>query len=104
MIYLLSTTEIKPGKLAAHMELLGKELVPLQQKVGFKLAGSFHGYTGNMNMNYSLYVFNDLAAYQRAREAQQKDKALLEVVARLYELRVSLTQQLIELNPWSPVK
>jgi hypothetical protein len=102
MIYQLVASVLIPGKTGEYYEIANSELMPLYPKYGMKLAGSFRPVTGNMNEIYSLYVFDDLAAYQKAREAQQKDRDFLKVSAKLNALRMSMTHNLLELNPWSP--
>ena len=104
MIYLLSKGEIIPGKMAELYEIVNKELVPLYPKLGLKLMGSFHAYTGNMNEVYAMYAFDEFAAYQKSREAQQKDKDFQRVIAKLNAVRVSETSTILEPNPWSPMK
>lgn len=104
MIYQLVNSVLVPGKMAEYYDVSTKELMPLYPKFGMKLAGSFRPYTGNMNGIYSLYVFDDLAAYQKARDAQQKDKEFLKVSAKLNSFRVSMTHTILEPNPWSPMK
>jgi len=104
MIYGLNNMVIVPGKMAEYGEIIAKEAVPLYPEIGMKLVASWRGYTGNMNENYSLFVFNDLAAYQKAREAQQKNKDYQKVNAKLNTLRVSQISTILEPNAWSPMK
>jgi len=79
-------------------------LVPLFPKMGMKLVASWHGYTGNMNETYTLFVYNDLADVQKAREAQRQNKDYQKVSAKLNALRISQTNTILEANPWSPMK
>jgi hypothetical protein len=51
-----------------------------------------------------MYAFDDLAAFQKAREAQQKNKDYQIVAAKLSALRVSQTLTVLEPNAWSPMK
>jgi hypothetical protein len=90
--------------MAEAAEIASKELVPLYPKMGMKLVASWHGYTGNMNEMYTLFVFNDLADFQKARVAQSKDKDYQKVAAKLNALRVSQTNTILEPNAWSPMK
>jgi hypothetical protein len=104
MIFNLSNGIIIPGKMAEYYEIVTKELNPLYSKLGMKLAGSFHPYTGNMNEIYALYAFNDLADYQKVREAQRQSKEMQIVSAKLNALRTSQISTILEPNPWSPMK
>ena len=104
MIYSLVTTLLVPGKMAEYQEIMTKEMIPLNPKVGLNLVASWHGYTGNMNENYNLLVFNDLAALQKTRETTAKDKDYQRVNAKLNALRISQTNTILEPNAWSPMK
>jgi hypothetical protein len=104
MIYLSVTTEIAPGKMAEFGEIASKELLPLYGKLGMKLVASWHGYTGNVNQIYSLYAWDDLSAYQKSLEAQQKDKDFQRVAVKRNALTVRQTYTLLEPNAWSPMK
>jgi hypothetical protein len=104
MIYQLINVEVVPGKMAELSEIVVKELIPLQVKLGMKQIGSFHGYTGNMNELYWLFAYDDLTAYQKHRKAQQKNKDWQTVNARLNPFRAKVTYTFLEANPWSPMK
>jgi hypothetical protein len=104
MIYVLNTNVIIPGKLAEHSEIVAKEMVPIAPKIGLKWAGSFHGYTGDMNVSYGLFVYDDLTAMQKAIELRQKDKDNQRISTKLNALRVSVVNTILEPNPWSPMK
>ena len=104
MIYNLTRVVLVPGKMPEYYAISSKELVPLQIKLGMKIAGSFHSYTGNMNESFTLFAYDDLAAYQKLREATTKDKDYQRVYAKLQPLNVSQTRIILEANPWSPMK
>ena len=104
MIYLLSDNVIVPGKMAEFHEIVSKELAPLYPKIGMKLVASWHAYTGNMNETYGLYVFNDLASYQKSVELRLQDKDYQRAAAKMNALRVGQTSTLLEPNAWSPMK
>jgi hypothetical protein len=104
MIYLSAAMEVIPGKMAEYQEIITKEVVPLYTKMGMKEVGSWHSYTGNMNKSYALFVFDDLAALQKSREAQAQNKEYQKIQVRLNALRVSNVQTILEPNSWSPMK
>lgn len=104
MIYLLSNSVLVPGKIAEYEKIAGKELAPLFPKVGMKLVASWRGYSGNVNEHYSLFVYNDLSALQKATEAQRKNTDYQKTSAKLNDLRVSQTRTILEPNAWSPMK
>jgi hypothetical protein len=104
MIYNSVTQDIAPGKMAEYGEISSKELIPLFAKLGMKLVASWHGYTGNVNEVYSLFVYNDLADFQKTREAQQKNVDYQRVSAKLSAIVTRQTRTLLEPNAWSPLK
>ena len=104
MIYNLNSNIFIPGKMPEFYEIVTIELLPLYPRLGLKMAGSFHAYTGNMNSGFALYVFDDLASFQKSREAQQKDGDFQKVMAKLNVSLISQTFTLLEPNPWSPMK
>ena len=104
MIYQLNRQRLIPGKMAEYSDIFSKEWVPFYPKIGMKMAGSFHAYTGNMNETYTLYAFDDLAAHQKVRALAPKDKDWQKIQAKLVALQTSQTTILLEPNPWSPMK
>ena len=104
MIYVLANLVYAPGKLAEAQEIWIKEAMPLLPKVGLKVVGAWHGFTGNVNESYSMFVYNDLAEMQKSREAQRQNADWLRVTAKLNALRVSQTTTMLEPAAWSPMK
>ncbi len=104
MLYTLVNSVVIPGKMAEWGESFNKESMPLFPRVGLKLVGQFHAYTGNMNEAYTLFVWDDLTAYQKSREVRQKNKDYQTVYAKSLGLMVSQTLSILEPNPWSPMK
>ena len=103
MIYGLTRVVVIPGKMAEFGEILSKEVLSFNPQVGLKMVGSWHGYTGNMNEIYHLFIYDNLAEQQKAREAGRQNKDYQKGVAKLNALRVSQTNTLLEPNPWLPM-
>jgi hypothetical protein len=103
MIYTLPVAIVVPGKMAEYLANM-QENVPFARKVGMKLVGSWHSYTGNMNANYNLYVYDDLASYQKSRAVRAKDPDFAKGTAKNAPLLMSQTIDFLEPNPWSPMK
>lgn len=104
MIYNSVTQDIAPGKMAEWEEIFTKESMPIFTKLGMKLVGSWHGYTGNVNEMYLLFVYNDLSEFQKMREAQRKNADYQRVSAKLSAFVTRQTRTLLEPNAWSPMK
>jgi hypothetical protein len=103
MIYVLSTNIVVPGKMAQYFEIAEKAQ-PMYPKLGMKIVGSWHGYTGNMNAIYVLYAYDDLAALQKAAEARRTNTEWRTIYAAVNSLITSQTGTILEPNPWSPLK
>jgi hypothetical protein len=104
MIYQSVTSDIVPGKMAQYDEIVAKEMVPLMAKFGIKLVGAWHCYTGNMNKIHSLYVFDNLAAYQKIATTRDKDPEFQKVSAKLSALRTGINYTFLDPASWSPMK
>ncbi len=103
MIYQLTNMVVVPGKIAEYFKN-AEPAQPLYPKVGIKIEGSWHGYTGDMNIIYVLYSYKDLAAYGQARAAMAKDADFRKTLGNVYPLITRQTNILLEPNPWSPMK
>ena len=90
--------------MAEYAEIVGKEAVPIYAKLGMKLVASWHSYTGNMNESYTLFSYDDMAAYEKARVARTKSAEYQKLQARLNPLRISQTTTILEPNAWSPME
>jgi hypothetical protein len=104
MIYVLNKILLVPGKMADYFEINTRELQPLLPKMGVKMAGAFHAYTGNMNEIYLLDEYQGLAEYQKVRKAISQDKEFQRSYAKVHALQVSSHNTILEPNPWSPMK
>jgi hypothetical protein len=104
MIYSMSNSILVPGKMAEWTEISAKELNPLFPKLGMKVVGSWHASTGDVNSTYTLFVYDDMAAIQKARQAQSMDKDYQRISAKLDTLRARQYRTILEPNAWSPMK
>jgi hypothetical protein len=83
MIYSMSNSVVASGKLAEWQNISENELVPIFPKLGMKLVGSWHAYSGDVNSTYTLFSFDSMAAMEKAREANQKNKTYQTISAKL---------------------
>ena len=104
MIYALINTVMTPGKVTEAQEIWIKEAMPLVPKVGLKVVGAWHGSTGNVNESYVILAYNDMAAFQKSREAIRQNADWRKVTAKLDALRVSQTTTILEPAAWSPMQ
>jgi hypothetical protein len=106
MIYSMSNSVIASGKMAEWQKISEAELVPLFPKLGMKLVGSWHAYSGDVNSTYTLFSWDNMAAMEKAREANQKNKAYQRVSAELDNIRSNqfriLLDPIREITPIPP--
>ena len=93
-----------PGKMSEYAEIVTKEALPNYSRIGLKLVASWHGFTGNPNAIYALFVFNDLAEFEKVSKAARQDKGYMAAQAKIAPILIGQTRQLLEANAWSPMK
>jgi hypothetical protein len=104
MIYVLALRQLLPGKMAQYKEVETKELIPMFKKYGVKMIGHWNTAIGNANETVNLYAFNDMAQWQKFRDAQRTDPDAIKTAASLGALTVSSNSRLLEPSEWSPLK
>ena len=104
MIYVLAIRQLFPGKMAQYKEVETKELIPLWKKNGIKMIGHWNTIIGNSYETINLYAFNDMAHYQKVREANRTDPESQKLQADLGALTMSSNSRLLEPSEWSPLK
>lgn len=75
-LYYWEQTIVLSGKMGEFLESMQKELVPIEEKRGMKLAGCYrwYGACGRQNEVTSLWSVKDWAHWGRMREARLKDR------------------------------
>jgi hypothetical protein len=104
MIYVLALRQLLPGKMAQYKEVETKELIPMFNKYGVKMIGHWNTAIGNAYETVNLYAFNDMAQWQKFRDAQRTDPDAIKTAASLGALTVSSNSRLLEPSEWSPLK
>jgi len=104
MIYVLAIRQLFPGKMAQYKEVETKELIPMFNKYGIKMVGHWNTIIGNSYETVNLMAYNDMAHYQKVREAQRKDPESQKLAADLGALTMSSNSRLLEPSEWSPLK
>ena len=64
-VYMQATISVTPGKLPQMLELLKKELFPIMEAQGWRMAGCFTGISGPRNTIVDLWELDDLEHFRR---------------------------------------
>ncbi len=74
MIHLQSTIWVRPGKMAAMLDIIRDRLVPiLQDGAGWRLIGCFEQRIGRLNTLIDLWELEDYNHFTRAFAAYRED-------------------------------
>jgi hypothetical protein len=104
MIYILAIRQLFPGKMAQYKEVETKELIPAFKKYNVKMIGHWNTIIGNSYETVNLYAFNDMAQWQKFRDAQRTDPEVQKLASDLGALTVSVNSRLLVPSEWSPLQ
>jgi hypothetical protein len=65
MIYMETNLTLQPGKMSAYLEAL-KGMIPLIEKAGMKVIGSWNTVIGNTNEMSYIFACEDMGQLQKA--------------------------------------
>ena len=104
MYYVLATRQLRVGTMAQYKEVETKQLIPIFNKYGIKMIGHWNTIIGNSSETVNLFAYNDMAHYQKVREAQKTDPEYQKMSIALSELTTNANLRLLEPSEWSPLK
>ena len=84
-VYLQATISATPGKLPQLLELLKKELIPIMEAQGWRMAGCFTGISGPLNTIIDLWELEDLEHFRRGIKGFTEHPEFASIAARLSE-------------------
>lgn len=67
-VYWMITVEIALENLSKYHDLAARELIPMQEKYGYKFIGSWQTIVGNIQEVISISEFENMDAYNKARQ------------------------------------
>ncbi len=106
--YLHCMARVFPGKAAEYIKAIEKEMMPMAEKWGMKLAGCYQTAAGEADSNevFSIWTAGDMiAAWGAIRDAAQKDPALKRWGAKAGAWRHEVTYKfLLGLVAFSPLR
>ncbi len=105
MIYSLVTVGVPHGKMAEYTDFVAKEFMPIYQRLGIKMVGSWTTvYGGNMDECLVLFAWDNLAAMEKLAAARNADKEWQRVYPRYQALTTSQTSRILNPNSYSTLK
>jgi hypothetical protein len=66
-IYWISTVTVPLGKIKEYHAFLEKELMPVQEKLGYRYVGGYQTVVGDIEEITAVAEFESMDAYQKAR-------------------------------------
>jgi len=76
--YLHSLIYTRPGEIDDHLERLGRDWVPIAERLGLKFVGAFRTMFVNDDAGLSLWAFPTYEAWAHFEDARRTDKEALE--------------------------
>lgn len=88
-LYYWESTKVLPGKMEAYLDSLEKELMPMEEKRGMKLAGCYRwfGACGKSSELISLWSVKNWEHWGQMRQKRLKDKAFKKWMEKAWNWR-----------------
>ncbi len=103
MIYEMRTYTLKPGAIPVFLELFEKEALPIIKKRS-KLVAWWTTEIGPLNEMIHVWEYEDAAARESIRSAQNADPDLAAFRPKARDLIVSQQNRILVAAPFSPIR
>jgi len=104
MIYLLATVQLHTGKLQEFSDILSKEYLPIAEKQGQKLVGTWKTVVGNVDEVTDLWAFNSLEHFEKVRGTLAQNPDWQKAYVRLRSTVAAESHKIISPLSFSPLK
>ncbi len=105
MIYQLGTVGVVHGKMNEYTELVAKELMPIYQRLGIKMIGSWRSFIGGHSDEcVILFAWENMAQMEKLTSARSNDKDWQKLQPRYQALTTGNTTRLLQPNAYSTLK
>lgn len=104
MIYLLATVQLNTGKLQEFSDILSKEYLPIAEKQGQKLVGTWRTVVGNVDEVIDLWAFDSLEHFSKVRAALAQNPEWQKAYVRLRSTVAAENHRIISPLAFSPLK
>ena len=103
MIYLHVTIQLQRGKMNEFCSIFEKEIVPIWNKHGQKLAAAWKTTVGAYDEVTDLWAFDSLAEMERIRSAISQDPKAMEAAMKTTPLVIKEVSKIMLPLPYSPM-
>jgi len=104
MVYLHATLQLAPYKSREFGKFLATTLVPLFEKHGAKLIGSWETFLGNQSEITDIWGFDSLAHFEASTQSMLRDPQFASALEAMAPMVVSETTKLLAPLKCSPLK
>jgi hypothetical protein len=105
MIHSLVTVGVVHGKMNEYTEFVAKEFMPIYQRLGIKMIGSWRASIGsNMDECLVLFAWESMAQMEKLQDARNKDKEWQRVYPGYQALTTGGSTRLLQPNAYSTLK
>jgi hypothetical protein len=105
MIYTLETVGVVQGKMNEYLDFIGKEFMPIYQRLGIKMEGSWRtSFAGSSNECFVLYSWESIAQWEKLRDARNADKDWQRLYQKYQTLTTGAVTRILQPNPYSNLK
>ena len=106
MIYQEVVVGVARGKMNEYLDIVGKELLPIYQRLGIKMAGSFRTMMGgNSNEVIVLFAFENMAQMEKLQDDRNKDKEWQKVYPKYQAVTTgTMASRILQPNSYSELK
>jgi hypothetical protein len=105
MIHSLVTVGVVHGKMNEYTDFVAKEFVPIYQRLGIKMIGSWRSGTGGDNDEcLVLFAWENLAQMEKLMAARAADKEWIKVYPTYQALTIRNSTRILLPNAYSTIK
>ena len=105
MVYSLVTVGVAQGKMNEYTEFVAKEFMPIYQRLGIKMVGSWRSSIGgDSNECLVLFAWDSIAQMEKLQAARNADKDWLRVYPKYQALTTGGTTRLLQPNAYSSIR
>ena len=100
----MATIEVPLGKLSMYHAFAANELIPLQEKHGYKFIASWQTIVGAIEEVVVICEFENMAAYNKARVSLVNSEEWKQIGPRLTDLSRAFNTRFLRATPYSAIK
>jgi hypothetical protein len=104
MIYLEATVGIVNRKMNEYTDIVAKELIPVYDRLGIKMIGSWRTYIGNSNDVVVLFQYDNLTQMEKQMDARNKDRDFQKLLPRYQAVTTGNISRILQPNAYSTLK